>query len=36
LQIPAPDQVDWIEQFGLRGVRSLPAQLSPTPTRLAA
>jgi cytochrome P450 len=36
LQIPAPDQVDWIEQFGLRGVRSLPARLSPTPARLAA
>jgi cytochrome P450 PksS len=36
LRIPPPDQVAWIEQFGLRGVRSLPARLAPLPTRLAA
>lgn len=36
LRIPPPDQVAWIEQFGLRGVRSLPTQLDPLLTRLAA
>ncbi|HEY3888493.1 MAG TPA: cytochrome P450 [Caulobacteraceae bacterium] len=36
LRIAPADQLDWIEQFGLRGVRSLPAQLSPVPSRLAA
>jgi cytochrome P450 len=36
LEIPAADQVAWIDQFGLRGVRSLPARLHSAPTRLAA
>ncbi len=36
LRIPPPDQVAWIEQFGLRGVQSLPARLDPSPARLAA
>ena len=36
VQIPPPDQLDWIDQFGLRGVRTLPARLSSTPARLAA
>ncbi len=36
LQIAPPDELDWIEQFGLRGVRTLPARLSSAPARLAA
>jgi len=36
LSIPPPDQIAWIEQFGLRGVKSLPARLDPLPARLAA
>jgi cytochrome P450 len=36
LKIAPPDRLDWIEQFGLRGVRSLPAALNHAPSRLAA
>jgi cytochrome P450 len=36
LQIAPPDQIEWIEQFGLRGVRSLPARLTRLPARMAA
>jgi len=36
LAIPPADQIAWIEQFGLRGVKSLPVRLEPSPARLAA
>jgi cytochrome P450 len=36
LRIPPPDQIAWIEQFGLRGARSLPARLGDRPAQLAA
>ena len=36
LSIPPADQIAWIEQFGLRGVKSLPTRLEPQPARLAA
>jgi cytochrome P450 len=35
LQIPAPDQLAWIERIGLRGVKSLPVRLN-SPQRLLA
>jgi cytochrome P450 len=34
LRIAPPDQLDWIEQFGLRGVKSLPARLNPVGANL--
>ena len=36
LTIPPPDQLDWIERMGLRGVKSLPAHLGGERRRLAA
>lgn len=36
LRIPPPDQLDWIERIGLRGVKSLPAHLGGARRRLAA
>jgi len=36
LSVPPADQIAWIEQFGLRGVKSLPVRLEPQPARLAA
>jgi cytochrome P450 len=36
LVIPPMGQIAWIEQFGLRGVKSLPTRLEPQPARLAA
>jgi cytochrome P450 PksS len=36
LRIPPPDQLDWIERIGLRGVKSLPAHLDGERSRLAA
>jgi cytochrome P450 len=36
LQIPAPDQLPWIERIGLRGVKSMPVRLNGAQRRLAA
>jgi cytochrome P450 len=36
LQIPAPDQLAWIERIGLRGVKTLPVHLNGAQRRLAA
>jgi cytochrome P450 len=36
LQLPAPDQLAWIERIGLRGVKSLPVRLNGALRRLAA
>ncbi|MBI1188130.1 MAG: cytochrome P450 [Alphaproteobacteria bacterium] len=35
LAIPPADQLDWITRFGIRGVKSLPAQLAPHLRRAA-
>jgi cytochrome P450 len=36
LRIVAPDKLDWIERFGLRGLKSLPVRLNSGRSRLAA
>ena len=36
LQIAAPGKLDWIERFGIRGLKSLPVRLRPERARLAA
>ncbi len=36
LAMAEPDRLEWIERLGIRGLKTLPLRLNPTPRRLAA
>ena len=36
LQIASPDELEWIERFGIRGVKTLPVRLNSSRARRAA
>jgi hypothetical protein len=36
LQIASPDELEWIDRFGIRGVKTLPVRLNSSRARRAA